>query len=172
MSGPAKRRQTPRPRQQTPKEVLDGLLELVQRKFYQGEGVQFCKDRRLVLQWVLLWPAREFFNPKGVAVPADRYREILSGILIEAAAHQTGPIRYRPAWLAQVVQSHFRIHGEELYEEAKSLRTLAEHALLTLGKLPPKSDAEIVPSFVAASRLLDRPKTVKKSPVKEQLSLL
>ena len=162
----------PRPKQQTPQEVLEALLDLIRRKFYEGGGVQFVKDRRLLLQWVLLWPAREWFHEKAVTVSADRYREILSGILVEAAAHQTGPIRYRPAWLAQTVQSHFRIHGEEIYEEAKSARTMAEHALLMLGRLPSREHDEVVPTFVAASRLLDTKKTVRKEAVKEQLSLL
>lgn len=161
-----------RPRQQTPAEVLDALLDLVRRKFYDGEAVQFAKDRRLILQWALLWPAREWFAPKAVTVPAGRYREILSGILVEAAAHQTGPIRYRPAWLGQVIQSHFRIHGEEIYQEAKSSRTLAEHALLTLGKVPVARQDQAVEQLAAASRLLDRPKRVKKPVRKEQLSLL
>lgn len=155
---------------------MDALLDLVRRKFYEGEAVQFAKDRRLILQWALLWPAREWFAPKAVTVPAVRYREILSGILIEAAAHQTGPIRYRPAWLGQVIQSHFRIHGEEIYQEAKSARTLAEHALLSLGKVAVARPERAVEELAAASRLLDVGKAVrkpaKKGVVKEQLALL
>lgn len=165
-----------RPRQQTPNEVLDALLDLVKRKFYAGEGVQFAKDRRLILQWALLWPAREWFAPRAVTVPAGRYREILAGILVEAAAHQTGAIRYRPAWLGQVVQSHFRIHGEEIYQEAKSARTLAEHALLSLGRVAVARPERAVEQLAAASRLLDvgKPirKPVKNGVVKDQLSLL
>ncbi len=165
-----------RPRQQTPAEVLDALVDLVRRKFYEGEAVQFAKDRRLILQWALLWPAREWFGPKAVTVPAVRYREILSGILVEAAAHQTGPIRYRPAWLGQVIQSHFRIHGEEIYQEAKSARTLAEHALLSLGKVAVARPERAVEELAAASRLLDVGKAVrkpaKKGMGKEQLALL
>lgn len=173
---PRRPAQRPRQKQQTPGEVLEALLDLVRRKFYEGEGVQFTKDRRLLLQWVILWPAREFFDERAVTVPADRYREILSAVLVEAAAHQTGPIKYRPAWLAKAVQSHFAIHGEEIYGEAKSARSLAEHTLLTLGKLPAQAQDALVPTFTAASRLLDQPKRPKKTasqPVlKDQLSLL
>lgn len=161
-----------RQRQTTSKEVLDGLLGLVQRKFYEGDAVGFVKERRLLLQWALLWPAREWFKPKAVAVPEARYQEILSKIIVEAAAHQTGPIRYRPAWLAEAIQSHFRIHGEEIYEEAKALRSLAENALLALGKLPAKGQGAVVDDFANASRLLDRPKRTSKPARKGQLSLL
>lgn len=166
------RRPPQRENLQTPQQVLDTLLELVKRKFYQGEAVAFAKDRRLLLQWVLLWPAREWFTPKAVTVPAARYQEILSKVLISAAAFQTGAIKYRPAWLARVIQSHFAMHGEEIYEEAKSARTLAEHALLSLGKVPVARQDQAVEQLSAASRLLDRTKRVAKPVRKEQLSLL
>lgn len=161
-----------RPRQQTPKEVLDALLGFVERKWYDGDSVNFTKDTRRLLQWVLLWPAREFFNKKGVAVPAARYRELMMQILMDATVFQTGNIAYRPAWLGKVVQSHFQIHGDEIYDEAKSIRTLADHALLTLGKLDRTGQDALVPDFTAASRLLDRKNKVQKKPLKEQLTLL
>lgn len=161
-----------RPRQQTPKEVLDALLGLVQRKWYDGDPVNFAKDQRRLLQWVLLWPARHFFTPKGVSVPAERYRELMMKILMDATVFQTGPIKYRPAWLMQVIQSHFRVHGDEIYEEAKSMRTLMEHNLLTLGKLDRSGQDALVPDFNAASRLLDRKKPASKPARKEQLTLL
>ncbi len=166
------RQDRPRPKQQTSKEILDSLLDLIRRKFYPGEPGEFAKDRRRLLQWVVLWPAREWFAEKAVAVPGERYREILSRIIIEAAAHQAQEIKYRPAWLARTVQSHFAVHGEEIYQEAKSARTLAEHALLTLGKLPVQAQDRTVSDFTAASVLLDRKKVVKPAPRNGQLSLL
>jgi hypothetical protein len=161
-----------RQRQQTTKAVLDALLGFVQRKWYEGDPVNFAKDNRRLLQWVLLWPARHFFTPKGVTVPADRYRDLMMKVLMDATVFQTGPIKYRPAWLMQVVQSHFKVHGDDIYDEAKSIRTLAEHALLTLGKVDRSGQDALVPEFVAASRLLDRKKPVSKRTNKDQLSLL
>lgn len=153
---------SPRPKQSTPQEVLESLLGLVQRKFYQGQAVEFAKDRKRLLQWAILWPARHFFNPKGVTVPAERYRELLTQIIMDAVVHGAEKVRYRPAWLMQVVQSHFAIHGEQIYTEAKSARALAENTLLAVGKLPVRNDG-LVDQFTAASRLLD---TTKKRLVK------
>jgi hypothetical protein len=161
MNPRAKARRPERLPQQTPQAVLDALLGLVQRKFYQGEGVQFAKDRTRLLQWALLWPARDWFKPKAVSLPAARYQEILSKIILEATVHQADKVHYRPAWLARVIQSHFERHGDEIYAEAKSLRTLAESTLLTLGKLPQRSD-NLVNDFAAASVLLDAAKPAKK----------
>lgn len=165
-----------RPRQVTTQEVLDGLLGLVRRKFYDGEAVQFAKDRRNILQWALLWPARSWFDPKGLSVAPERYQELLAKIIVEAAAFQAQKIKYRPAYLRQVVQSHFAVHGDELYEEAKAVRTLAQNALATLGKLPPAPD-RLVTDLATPSRLLDAskraPKSASKKPrVEGQLNLI
>jgi len=35
-----------------------------------------------------------------------------------------------------VIQSHFRIHGEDYYERAKSVRNLVENTMLLIGKTP------------------------------------
>lgn len=152
--------------QQTPKEVLDSLLALVRRKFYEGDAKGYFKDQRNLLQWALLWPAREWFKPKDVELPPERYREIMATVIIEAAAHVRGRIHYRPAFLKMVIQSHFAVHGEEYYEEAKSLRTATERALFGLGKLPARTVPSLVDQFTAASRLLDvtKPKRKKAAP--------
>lgn len=171
-----KRRTDKRPKQIVSDEVAELLLGLIRRKFYEGRAVDFAKDRRLLLRWVIFWPAVGFFNPKSVSLPNNRYHELLSGIIIEAAANQGGPIKYIPAWLGKTIQSHFAHHGDEIYEEAKSIRTLADHALQMLGKMPVKPQDDVVGRFVEADRLLaatfKAAKLVKKTPPKEQLSLL
>jgi hypothetical protein len=123
--------------------------------------VQFAKDRTRILQWALLWPAREWFKPKAVSLPAARYQEILTKVIMEATVHAAEKINYRPAWLAKVIQSYFAIHGEEIYNEGKSLRTVAENTLLALGKLPQRADG-LVDAFSAASELLDAAKPAKR----------
>jgi hypothetical protein len=148
-----------RPRQVVSEEVMASLLGLIQRKFYAGHAVQFSKDRKPLLRWVIFWPAREFFKPKAVTIPNPRYLEILQKIIIEAAMHQAGPIRYLPAYLGKAVQSHFAVHGDAIYEEAKSVRSLADNALALLGKMPVKIEDDAVERFTAADRLLAVSKT-------------
>jgi hypothetical protein len=150
--------------QQTPQAVLDALAGLVRRKFYAGDDGRFFKDRWHLLQWALLWPARHFFTPKSVSLPPARYQEILTKIIMEAAMFQGDKIRYRPAWLQMVIQSHFAAHGEEYYEEAKAIRTTAENTLLALHQLPTR-EAELVQDFTVASKLLDAVKPQRKKKV-------
>lgn len=156
-----KRRSEPsRPKQPTPKELTDALLELVKRKWYSGDEVNFRKDRSRLLQWVVLWPA-SWLNARGVTITTDRYREIFSGIILEAVVHGTEKIKYRPAWLKQVIQSHFRIHGEEIYAAAKSARTLVESAMLLAGR-PAQAAPDPIRELAAARSILVASKRPKK----------
>jgi hypothetical protein len=175
-----KTRSNPRPRQVVSEEVQRSLLELIQRKFYAGQAVAFAKHRADLLHMVIYWPAREWFRPKALSVPNGRYLQILSDIIIEAASFQTGTINYVPAWLGKTVTSHFSIQGERYYAEAKSARSLADHALATLGKIPVRVQDDVVEQFVAADRLLAASKAVvkravkptKEQPVNAQLTML
>ena len=176
----AKTRSNPRPRQVVSEEVQRSLLELIQRKFYEGRRVKFAQDRQDLLRWVVYWPAREWFNPKALTVPNGRYLQILSDIIIEAAAFQTGVIIYPPAWLGKTITSHFEKQGERYYAEAKSARSLADHAIATLGKMPVRVQDDVVEQFVAADRLLAASKALvkravkatKQQPVNAQLTML
>lgn len=85
-----KRRELQRPWQVISEEVAESLLGLIQRKFYEGHAVQFANDRKPLLRWVIFWPAKEWFNPKAVSLPNDRYLDLISKVIIEAAAHQDG----------------------------------------------------------------------------------
>lgn len=161
-----------RPRQQTPKEMLDGLLDFVARKFYEGDGLGFVKDKPRLLKWVLLYPAK-WLDERGVTITTERYRKLVNDVLMEALRHgNTAQIGYRPAWLGKVIQSHLAIHGEELYGEAKSARSLAENALLMVGRLSTSRQDDPVKTLVAASRLLERKKPHNKPVGKDQLNLL
>jgi hypothetical protein len=165
----------PRPtfqrKQQTSQDLRDDLMQFIQRKFYEGHAVQFQKDYRNLLDWVVLWPAKWLIE-KGVSLPDDRYRATLMSILMDALRFgNTEVIRYLPAWLGQVIQKHFAIHGDEIYESAKSIRTLAEHALLSAGKAA-VARPDPVRELAAAARLVKPTKARSKTAVKEQLSLL
>ena len=159
-----------RPKQPTPKELTDGLLNLIRSKWYQGDAASFAKDRSRLLSWVVLWPA-SWLNSRGVTISTERYREVVSKIILNAVVFGTEKVRYRPAWLKQVVQSHFRIHGDEIYAAAKSLRTLVENTILLAGR-PAQAAPDPIREMAAARALIQASKLPPKRPAKEQLSLL
>lgn len=163
-------RSNQRLKQPTPKELTDDLLGLIQRKWYAGDEVSFRKDRSRLLIWVVLWPA-SWLNGRGVTLPLDRYREIFVKIVMEAVVHGTEKVTYRPAWLRQVNQSHFGMHGDEYYEEAKSARSLVETALMVAGR-PAVASPDPIRELATVRSLLASPKRAAKPPKKEQLSLL
>jgi hypothetical protein len=163
---------TNRSRQQpTPKELTDDLLGFLQRKFYAGDPKCFAQDRSRLLAWAVLWPAA-WLNGKGVSIPPERYRQIFMAVFMDSLVHGTSKIKYRPAWLRQVIQSHFRIHGDEVYAEAKSARTLVENALALGCKAPVAARPDPIRELALAHKLVLPSKRVKQSPHNDQLSLL
>lgn len=71
------------------------------------------------------------------------------------------PVTYRPAWLRMVIQSHFKIHGEEYYEEAKSTRAIVEQTLLLVGKRPTAAPDPVAQLALANQVLATRKRTKK-----------
>lgn len=148
-------------KQPTPKELTDACLEILRSKFYgrsPEEMKAFAQDRMRLLKWVVLWPAA-WLNDKAVTIHGDKYREIFVKVFIQAATHVESKVKYRPAYLRQVIQSHFKIHGEAYYEEAKAVRSLADQALLLVGKMPVVQTLDPVRQMADAARLI---KPVKK----------
>jgi len=156
-------------KQPTPVELRDACLNFLRTKFYAhpGDDKCFAQDRSRLLAWVVLWPA-SWLNGKGVTIHGDRYREIFIKTFMNAAAHLESKVKYRPAYLRQVIQSHFKIHGEEYYDEAKSLRNQVESIMLLVGKAGPK-EADPVKELAAAREILTALKP-KKAPLKTGLN--
>lgn len=171
-------------RQQTPQEIRDTILEFIGRHFYGGDRVALAKDTGRLLKWVVLKPA-EWLDDRGVSISADAYRDIFldtrAGVLMEAIRHgDLGAIRYRPAWLGQVVESYLRIRGDVLYERAKTWQAtqagaLADQIAAALGRRPAGAQPDPVRQLAQAASLL-RPapaaQTRRKASAPAQLDLL
>lgn len=126
-----------RPRQVTSSELRDSLLDFLRAKFYPepAHWVTFQKDTPRLLAWVVLWPAK-WLDERGVSLPAERYRAVIVEALLEALRHgATHEIKYLPAWLGRVVQSHFSAREDAIYQEAKKLAPKVEAVLAGLGAL-------------------------------------
>lgn len=162
------RSNVPRPKQPTPKELTDDLLGFLQRKFYPGNPKAYLQQRRHLLAWVVLWPA-SWLNAKGVSLTTERYRQIFMAVMMDAVVHGTEKVKFPPAYLKQVIQSHFRIHGEEIYGEAKSARALVENVLLIAGR-PAQAQPDPIRDLAAARAILVATKPAKKTPPKAPLN--
>ena len=163
-------------KQTTSQELTNDLLGFIQRKFYEGDAVEFNKDKRRLLKWAVLWPAT-YMDERGVTLPPDRFKQIFTETIILALEQgNTGGIKYRPAWIGKVIQSHWKIHWEEIYAEAKSSRSLADHALAMLGKVAVAKAADPVHEMALAAKLMTgtgrKRKASFKAPLNEQGTLL
>lgn len=156
----------------TSQELRDQLLDFLRRKFYNqpGDEKDFAQDRSRLLKWVVLWPAWHLTGKYGTTISGESYRQIFFKIFLDADAHRSERLSYRPAWLRHVIQSHWKLHGEEYYQQAKNVRTLAEHALLMTGKAS-RAAPDPVSELAAACALLRPKKPAFKTRSKDQLAL-
>ncbi len=158
--------------QELPDQLTGAILDFIRTKFYGGNTVQFSKERKDLLRWVV-WKLAWYLNSKGVTLPIERYREIvLDSILMDAVRFgNTTKVKYVPAFLKVVMDRHLAMHGEEYYEEGKRLRSrvdfLVSKAQIAIGKQP-----DPVEEMATAYRLLGARKRPVKAPAKEQLTLL
>jgi hypothetical protein len=112
-------------------EILDTLLGFIRSHWYQdATPAAFLKDRSRLLEWVVFEAAGRL-DVACLTLPGARYLEIHLEILREALTHGGRPT-YIPAYLRHVVQSHWRIHWERYYEEAKSVTPRIEECLRDL----------------------------------------
>lgn len=112
-------------------EIVDTLLGFIRSHWYQGmPGEVFFKDRSRLLSWVVFEAAGRL-DGAGVTLPGERYLSIHLSILRDSLTFG-GRATYIPAYLRHVVQSHWKIHWDEYYEEAKKLTPRIEDAVRDL----------------------------------------
>lgn len=161
-----------RPSQDVPAEIIGDLMAAIRNQFYaDAPAKSWFQDQKFILRNVVLWPAA-WLNRRGVSLPAPRYKEIVLEVFNGVKTHgQTAAVKYWPGYLMKCVQEHFRVHGEDYYDEGKSLRVSLERALLTASRAPQAPDPI---SRLAEARRLIQParRAAKPTGPKQQLSLL
>jgi hypothetical protein len=146
--------------QSTPQsdQLISDLLQVIRQQFYPDDPKQFFQDRRFLLR-VVTWPAT-WCKSRGVFLPEKRYRSIFLDILRGIQNHgSTGAVKYWPGYLLHCVQQHFDHHGEEIYAEAKAVRTCIERVFLGIEKAKPERQAsngsdQAVATMAAVNRAL------------------
>ena len=96
---------------------------------------RFFQDRNLLLRNVILYPAH-WLDERGVSLPSHRYKAIVLDVLqtIKRRSDTRG-IQCLSGYLAPCVQTHFKHHGDECYEEAKARRSLTGDVIAAPAKL-------------------------------------
>jgi hypothetical protein len=140
-----------RPKQALPVEIVSDLLTAIRNQFYPDSlapqssilnhqssiraATGWHADQHFIKREFCLYLA-SWLDKRGVTLKPDRYKALLLGLLNEIKTHgNTAAVKYWPGYLKHVLQQHLKHHGEDIYHEAKSLRTIAENSLLALGTL-------------------------------------
>lgn len=157
-----------RPSQALSGEIIGDLMGVIRNSFYQGDDRWF-KDQHFIRRHVVTWPAA-WLNGKGVTLAPERYKRIVLDVFIGIKQYgQTDAVKYWPGYLKHCLQMHFKLHGDEIYAEAKAVRHQVESALLacqSTGKAGP-DPIEVI----ALARQISRPGRVQRKQ-KGQLHLL
>jgi hypothetical protein len=163
-----------RPKQQTPEEIISDLMQHIRAGFYFDHPQAWFADQHFIKAKVVTWPA-SWLNSRGVTLKPERYKEVLIGVFETIKVHgNTGSVKYWPGYLLHCLQMHFKCHGDEIYEEAKSLRNKMEAALMACQRSveasraadPVAAIAQVNKALMSVGR---KKKTV--APAKQQLSL-
>jgi hypothetical protein len=119
-----------RPKQQLPEEIVQDLMGVIRNSFYGDlPPKRWFEDQGFIRRKVVCWPAGWLIS-KGVTLKPERYKEIVMGVITTIKHHgDTGGVKYWPGYLLHCLQMHFKCHGDEIYEEAKSLRTALEKTI-------------------------------------------
>lgn len=160
-----------RPRQTVAIEIRDDLLNSIRNQFYADAAPgQFQKDRNFLLTRVVLWPAC-YLDKRGVTLPPARYKAILLDVFNGIKAHgQTGAVKYWPGYLMHCVQTHFRIHGEDYYNEGKALRATLDKIIKKAPSIPTADPIRVMAE--ARNDLLKSSRTRPKRQSEAQITLL
>jgi hypothetical protein len=121
----------PRLHQEITGEIVSDLLGVIRGQFYgDASPKKWFQDRPFLLRNVVLWPA-SWLNKRGVSLKPERYKAIILECIADIKHHgATGVVQFWPGYLMHCVQEHFKHHGDEIYKEGKSLRTLSERAMM------------------------------------------
>lgn len=160
-----------RPRQSVAVEIRNDLLGVIRNQFYaDAPADQWHKDKAFLLKNVILWPAG-YLDSRGVTLPPERYKAILLDVFNGIKNHgQTEAVKFWPGYLMVSVQSHFRIHGEDYYNEGKALRASLDKILKKAPAIPTVDPIRVMAE--ARIDLLKSSRTRRKAPVDTQMPLL
>lgn len=160
-----------RPRQTVAVEIRNDLLNAIRNQFYQDAPQDaFHKDKAFLLKNVVLWPAG-YLDSRGVTLPPQRYKAIVLDVINGIKQHgQTEVVKFWPGYLMKCVQSHFRIHGEDYYNEGKALRASLDKILKKAPQIPTADPIRVMAE--ARRDLLKSSRTRRLPSVDTQIPLL
>lgn len=151
-----------RPKQPLPAEMVADLLAAIRGAFYGDLSDKQWHQEQRFLTRVVTWPAG-WLTRRAVTLPPERYKaivlEILDGVKVHGA---TGTIEFWPGYLLRCVQAHFRVHGEDYYNEGKTVSAAVAKAMGSVGR----HQVDPIEALAAANSVLSkRPvRTAKKQP--------
>lgn len=149
----------PRPSQQTPAEMVQGLMATIRGQFFGSEPpAVWYRWEGYLKREVVLWPA-SWLRSRGMTMSPSAYEGMLLEKIqdVKRNAHQES-FKCFPAYLAHCIKDHFRHNEERIYTECKAASAPLS---AVLGKLRPNQGPDLIDALVAARDVLVSRKKAK-----------
>jgi len=144
-------------------EVLLRLVYAVRDQLYRPDQKPTFYAQLKDVKRALAWPA-SWFNERAIFVSAERYTQVIMARLIEIKRHgDTAGVQYWPRYILTCLQRHFRIEGEDYYDEGKAARDIVSRVVPKLQSTAPAPDT-FTRQLAAAHALLKSPGGRSKHP--------
>lgn len=102
----------------------------------------------------------------------DHYNALILGVLLDIRCRgNTGAVKFCPVYMKQCLQEYFKHHGDEIYDEAKSIRTVLEQAMLAAKnahRTKAPDPVELMAQAYRLSRHQGRPRPAAKPQTRQQ----
>jgi hypothetical protein len=116
-----------------PETVLEELLRQVRVFLYSGLPDHSWFTQQARCKATLTFPGA-WLDERKVELSSERYQQIMQAILVTIKEHCPNPRQLGPfpcAYLHRCVELHMQHHGDEYYQEGKSVRNALDRAMAT-----------------------------------------
>jgi hypothetical protein len=136
-----------------PDVLITELMALVRRSLYAGKPDKTWFAQQQLVKKALLYPAT-WLKRREVEIPAERYKEIVEGIVATMVANgRLDGVSFMSRYLLTCVQRHMEAHGDEYYREGVNIRNRVTLVMDLVEKARAGADST-VPILAEADRLL------------------
>ena len=152
--------------------LVEEFLQMIRNQFYFDKpDFHFHQHRSILIKaftYLAWWLAGKGMTQE---IPADRYRQLIQDVITEVKRMGQMSSAVSPAhYFLKVMQTHVAHHGEDYYDECRSVRNAVAQVTSGLAKAP-ETDSTLA-DLAALHRLAaSRARRVVQKPASPQLDL-
>jgi hypothetical protein len=119
-------------------DLVQEFLQMIRNQFYFDKPDFHFHQHRSILIKAFTYPA-SWLATRGMTreIPADRYRQLIQDVIQEVKRFGQMSTSRSPAhYFFKVMQTHMQHHGEDYYDECRSVRNAVAQITAGMTKVP------------------------------------